>query len=289
MVSVGRIAGVLLLAPFILAAGPADKRDPSTAFIDEVMKSPKTPAPPAPAAPVYRGTVEPITDPVVIKLRPLSERVIVTVTSAGPDKPREVTRVLLTVERRGNDLLHTRRTMPAATGEKTAESWRAIRLVTDESGRIKDLSADLPPLSPDTPPFLIPVIKELFPRIARAAADSAQPTFPERGVRTGDVVNAAQADDSWLQFRTRMVVRGLSTFEGKRVLVVDQNDMMSTQGKGTSSKGYALIDLNTGFMIYSDSTVVTASKRSNKVETEQYRAIQRMPDPGAVAPAAAAR
>ncbi len=302
MVSVGRIVGLLVLAPFILGAGPADKSESTDSFdalmrkaIEPILKAapealknpgPLTPPPAAPAAPVYGGTVERITDPVAVKLRPMSERVLVTVLSATADKPRQVLRDLVTVERKGTDLVYIRRGM--ADGGHAPDGG-SVRAVTDDYGRLKDVTVEAPAAHAalsGTMGLLANLAAQMAVLAARIAVATEIPTYAERGVRSGDVVNDAQGQEAFVRFRRRMVVRGLSTFEGKRVLVVDRTLTVSSQGTGTAAQGYGLIDLNTGFLIYSDDTQAKVDKAG---QVEQSRVIRRMPDPGSVAPAAAVR
>jgi hypothetical protein len=231
---------------------------------------------------VFRAAVEPIDSPVVVRLQPLAERAIVTVSTAAGAAPdaREIAELRLTVVRQGRDLVQIRRPIMAARG--LAARWIPARVVSDELGTLKSVTGEAPP-GPfgDVSDPLQVFGRELAPRMARAIAEIEQPLFPARGVRTGDVINAAAGDDGVIRYDSRMVVRGRATLEGRRVLVVDHSFSVATIGPSLSSHGYGLIDLETGFLLHANRNQATATTRAGQTTVGQARVISHTVEPGA--------
>lgn len=231
------------------------------------------PAPPLPPSPVFRGTVDVVEAQIAIRLRPLTERAVVTVTMpAGAPQAREVSEQRLTVERQGNDLVQVRRAVMAARG--LAGRWMPARVVTDTLGTVKAVTdaAVQGPVGDGGDPLQV-FAHELAPRVTRAIAEIWQPRFPARGVQPGDVINQAAGDDGVVRYAGRMVVRGTATVEDRPVLVVDHEFSIETIGPSVASRGYGLIDLETGFFRHADHNQVTTTLRAGQPVTQQARVI----------------
>jgi hypothetical protein len=119
---------------------------------------------------------------------------------------------------------------------------------------------------------------ELAPRLARALAEIEQPRFPARGVRPGDVINQAAGDDGVVRYDSRMVVRGVATVGGRPVLVVDHSFSIATLGPSLTSRGYRLLDLETGTLRHADANQITARVRAGQTILEPARVITNVVD-----------
>ena len=100
---------------------------------------------------------------------------------------------------------------------------------------------------------------ETFRKLIRRLSRKLYPPFPEAGVRSGDLLLAADMDLSALAGANMRgtnagVVRGLALFEGRRVVVLDLTFEIVTDGTAMngSGSGYGLLDVETGAWLHTE-------------------------------------
>jgi hypothetical protein len=266
-----------------VAAPPAGAMAAANEMVKVFNTLPIIPPPPLPPGPAFQGAIEPITSPLLIKLRPLSERSVVSVTTEPGDRGTEkrfVSVLRFIAERKGEDIVQVRRLI-SDKSDNVMDRLSLGTLTTDEFGKMKAATRETP-LNANFAAQLPALSQDLLPRITRALAAIRVTTFPERGVLSGDVLNSARGNDPPVSYESRRVARGVSTFEGKRVLVVDRSLSLSLFGAGISSQGYELIDLQSGFAIYSDENQVVGDevRQGTRISAPpRSRTIMRMSDP----------
>ena len=215
--------------------------------------------------------IDPIVEPIVVRYSPfprsrISKAKKTTFTMGGNTRSQNATtHSYMRGEAVGDEIVVT---LEMEVGANLRGRDLVVEIRTSDRGEIQDVIIQ----GMDTPTNKSAAFEQQVTALFRAL----MPELPAGGVRTGDELFAVEFDFAGLtgggQSMTATssgTVRGLATYNGRRVLVVDmtmtiRSTMVSMNGTGF---GVGLMDIENGGWLYSDSSMTM------NMELEGERAI----------------
>ena len=211
----------------------------------------------------FDGTVEPITDPIVLRYRPypptpfsVSQKMTLGL-DGSPFSVRTTTFGSTGIERSGTDLVSTVTIDEAEIVygmERQQIDWRVRATIRmSDRGEVREIETQ----DQESGDAGLVTARQLMSRLSTKLF----PRFPESGVKTGDELLSFDMDLSALSgLGTTMrgtsagIVRGVADFQGRRVIVLDLTLNIETEGTDAngSGSGYGLLDIETGAWLYSE-------------------------------------
>lgn len=200
--------------------------------------------------------IQPITAPIDLRYRPVTDVSFifgrVATANRGINVPHPVERSVgkMRVERAGSGLAVTFEFDGSKVVPRGSVETLTLRMLISEKGELLDLvslSDGGEPFAVDSSPLLAEIEQSLYLML---------PRFPDRPVRTGDVLYEYELDagpvPGVLPVRVRGTVRGTTTYNGRAAVVVDYRSSGKAEFNvdlAYSEQGYELIDLATGLVV----------------------------------------